>query len=68
MCDSIVDHARRHLLVLRVILELSRAVMDIKHLLIGARHVIFINIGIVIIAVSQFKRIGVLRLLLLLKL
>ena len=42
--------------------------MDIKHLLIGARHVIFINIGIVIIAVSQFKRIGVLRLLLLLKL
>ena len=68
MCYSIVDHTRRHLLVLRVILELSRTVVDIKHLLIGACHVIFINISIVVIAVSQFKWVGVLRLLLLLKL
>ena len=70
MCDSIVDHTRRHLLVLRVILELSRTVVHIKHLLVGACHVIFIfiDIGIVVVAVSQFKWIGVLRLLLLLEL
>ena len=57
------------MLVLGIVLELSGAVMDIKHLLIGARHVVFvIIIGIVVIALSQFKWVGVLRVLLLLQL
>ena len=69
VCDAVVNHTRRHLLVLRIVLELSGAVMDIKHLLIGARHVVFIVIiGIVVVALSQFKWVGVLRVLLLLQL
>ena len=42
--------------------------MHIKHLLISACHVIFIKFGIVVVTVSQFKWVGVLRLLLLLEL
>ena len=68
MCNSVINHTRRHLLVLRVVLELRRAVVYIKHLCISACHVIFIYIGIVVVAVSQFEWVGVLRLLLLLEL